>query len=308
MAASRGHARGSLPHCDGLQHLALRAPCAHCATLGKRHPGHCLASGVRRAHVHHCGGPPGTSERGGNAETCRMTRLSLRYVRPLSACLLLALIPVVVHSYFQTEIDDCKSPRAFVPESAQASPSGGSRDGWMRERFQSSQWNEGSFFRDGLRFDFSIIRSYDAKRLYHRPENSLVEHAIVERRGIEWVQAHSGALPIHRAYYGNTDPAILVAYLLVYRSSPIASPYWPQLRAAPVQVFSGLRPMTLFLFRRVDRAAGFRKWRRWAGSGCSLLGKSIAPPAHTEGSPHQPGQPPESACSSGKIVSLSGLG
>ena len=191
-----------------------------------------------------------------------MTRLSLRYVRPLSACLLLALIPVVVHSYFRVEIDDCKAPWAFVPESAQASDSGGSRDAWMRELFQSSQWDEGSFFRDGLRFDFSIIRSYDAKRLYHRPENSLVEHAIVERRGIEWVRADSGALPIHRAYYGDTDPAILVAYLLVYRSSPVASPYWPHLRAAPVELFSGRRPMTLFLIQARGSPGSLREMEK----------------------------------------------
>lgn len=178
-----------------------------------------------------------------------MTRLSLRYVRPLSACLLLALIPVVVHSYLRVEINDCKAPSALVPESAQAAHSGGSRDAWMRQRFQSSQWDEGSFFRDGLRFDFSIIRSYDAKRLYQRPETALVEHANVERRGIEWVQADSGALPIHWAYYGDRDPAIVVAYLLVYRSSPIASPYWPHLRAAPLELFSGRRPMTLFLIQ-----------------------------------------------------------
>jgi hypothetical protein len=178
-----------------------------------------------------------------------MTRLSLRYVLPLSACLLLALIPVVVHSYIQVQIDDCKAPSAFVAESAQAEHSGGSRDAWMRERFQSFQWDEGSFFRDGLRFDFSIVRSYDAKRLYHRPETSLVQHAIVNSRGIEWVRADSGALPIHRAYYGDTDPATMVAYLLVYRSSPVASPYWPHLRAASVQLFTGRRPMTLFLIQ-----------------------------------------------------------
>jgi hypothetical protein len=176
-----------------------------------------------------------------------MTRLSLRYLCPLSACLLLALIPVVAHSYLQVEIDDCKAARAFLSGSAPASHSGGGRDAWMRERFQSSQWGEGSFFRDGLRFDFSMIRSYDTKRLYHRPENSLVEHTlVVKSRGIEWLRADSGALPIHRAYYGDMDPAILVAYLLVYRSSPVANPYWPQLRAAPAELFSGRRPMTLF--------------------------------------------------------------
>jgi hypothetical protein len=175
--------------------------------------------------------------------------------------LLLALIPVVVHSYIQVQVDDCKAPSAFVPASAPASDTGGSRDAWMRKHFESSQWHEGNLSRDGLNFDFSIIRSYDAKRLYHRPETSL-EQAIVERRGIEWVQADSGVLPIHRAYYGNTDPAILVAYLLVYRSSPVASPYWPQLLAAPVQLFSGRRPMTLFLIRARGSPGSLREMEK----------------------------------------------
>ena len=178
-----------------------------------------------------------------------MTRWSLRYLRPLSACLLLALIPVVVHSYLRVEIDDCKAPWAFAPELAQPSGSGGRRDALMREQFQSFEWHEGSFSQDDLRFDFSIIRSYDAKRLYHRPENSLVKHALVKSRGMEWLTTDSGALPIHRAYYGDTDPAILVAYLLVYRSSPVASPYWAQLRAAPFLLFTGSHPMTLFLIQ-----------------------------------------------------------
>jgi hypothetical protein len=192
-----------------------------------------------------------------------MTRLSLRYVRPLSACLLLALIPVVVHSYIKVEIDDCRAPWAFLQQSAQASPDfGGSRDAWMRQFYQSSQWREGTFFKDGLRFDFSIVRSYDAKLLYHRPETSLVEHAIVDRRGMEWVPVDSGALPIHRAYYTDTAPAIVVAYLLVYRSSPVASPYWPQLRAAPVELFSGRRPMTLFLIQARGSPAGVQEMEK----------------------------------------------
>ncbi len=38
MAAGRDHAGGGFPHCDGLQYLALRVPCAHSSALGKRHP------------------------------------------------------------------------------------------------------------------------------------------------------------------------------------------------------------------------------------------------------------------------------
>jgi len=178
-----------------------------------------------------------------------MTRLSLRYLYPLSACLLLALIPVVVYSYLNVRIDDCKAARVFVPQSMPASDSSRKRDAWMRKQFEASQWHEGSFVKDGQRFDFSILRSYDAKRLYHRPENYFVDRAFVRERGIEWVATDSGAVPIHRVYYDDPSAAVLLAYLLVYRSSPVANPYWAQLRAAPVELFSGRTPMTLFLIQ-----------------------------------------------------------
>jgi len=179
-----------------------------------------------------------------------MTLLSVKYLRSLSVCFFAALIPVVLHSYFHVKIDDCKAPSALISGPASASDNGGKRDAFMRDRFESSQWQEGSFSKDGLQFNFSVVRSYDAKRLYHRPENSFVEHsAIVDRRDLEWVEGNSGKLPIHRAYYGDTDPAILVSYILVYHSSPVASPYSAQLRAAPVELISGPRPMTLFLIQ-----------------------------------------------------------
>ncbi len=178
-----------------------------------------------------------------------MIRLSTRYVVPLSICLFVTLIPVVVHSYIRAQVEDCSNSWAFFPGPSHASLAERRRDDWMRDRFQSDQWHEGSFFRVGARFDVSIIRSYDPKRLYHRPENSLVEHAVVKSRKVESVQADSGSLPIHRAYYEDSDPAILAAYVLVYRSAPIADPYWSQLRAAPVELFLGRRPMTLFFIQ-----------------------------------------------------------
>jgi len=179
-----------------------------------------------------------------------MTRLSLRYLYPLSACLLLALVPVVVHSYLNVRIEDCKAAaRVFVQQSTPASESSRKRDAWMREQFEAFQWREGSFVKGGQRFDFSILRSYDAKRLYHRPENYFADRAFVRERGMEWVATDSGAVPLHRVYYDDPSGAVLVAYLLVYRSSPVANPYWAQLRAAPVELFSGRTPMTLFLIR-----------------------------------------------------------
>jgi len=178
-----------------------------------------------------------------------MMRLSLRYCYALSACLLVALIPVVVHSYLHLKTDVCKGGRHFIPQSTPASPSEEKRDAWMRETFHSAQWYEGSFVRDELHFDFSVVRSYDAKRLYHRPENYFAERAFVKSRDIEWLPTGSAKVPIHRTYYGNAEPATVVAYLLAYHSSAVANPYLAQLRAAPAELLGGQYPMTLFLIQ-----------------------------------------------------------
>lgn len=175
-----------------------------------------------------------------------MTRLSTRYVVPLAVCLLLTLIPVAMHSYFQTNKDDCATPSALLPADHPA----GSRDAFLQTRFQSSQFMEGSFVSTAGRFNYSIIRSYDPKRLYHRPENSLVDHVdVVTRRTIEWVPTDAGRLPIHRAYYDEGDRALVVSYVLVFRSSPVASPYWPHLRAAFSELITGSHPMTLYFIQ-----------------------------------------------------------
>lgn len=175
-----------------------------------------------------------------------MITLSRRYLLPLSACLFAALVPVTIHSYLNFDRDDCADASAlFVTHAADPK-----RNALGREQFQSFQMSDGNFIKDGVQFDYSVVRSYDPKRLYHRPENTLVRHdAIVERRGIDWVQTPSGELPIHRAYYDNTNRTIVVSYLLVFRSAPVANPYWPHVSAAPIEVFTGRRPMTLFFIK-----------------------------------------------------------
>jgi hypothetical protein len=209
-----------------------------------------------------------------------MTRVSLRYFYALTACLLVALIPVVVHSYLHLETDDCKGVQRFIPSNTPTSISEKKRDAWMRDTFHSTQWYEGSFAKDDLRFDFSIIRSYDAKRLYHRPENYFAERAFVQRRGVEWLPTSSGEVPIHRTYYGSTQPATVLAYLLVYHSSPVANPYLAQLRAAPAELFGGQHPMTLFLIQAHGPADHFDRMetiaREWLLSARATYGSACA--------------------------------
>jgi hypothetical protein len=156
------------------------------------------------------------------------------------------LVPVLVHSYGGLEVEDC--PRAAAELFADAGPPDSKRDAWMREAFQAEQWAEGRFTGGDAAIDcsFLVVRSYDAKRLYHRPYNSLAEGAAGGSR-LEWISSGSGRIPIHLVQYESGDPARLTGYLLVYNSRPVAHPYSAQLAAFPLQLLSGARPMTLFL-------------------------------------------------------------
>jgi hypothetical protein len=118
----------------------------------------------------------------------------------------------------------------------------------MNEHFRAIQWSEGSINVPGTPavLRTTIVRSYDAKKLYHRPEKHLFDEAAVDFRSSEYLDVEGGAIPIHRAHYSNPGRANVAAYLLVYESRPVSNPYIAQFAALPLQMLRGPAPMTLF--------------------------------------------------------------
>jgi len=175
-----------------------------------------------------------------------MTPVSRRYVPHLLVVMAPTLMAVLVHSYKGLSVDDCRQPLVlFLNDDHTAARA--ARDAWMRETFHATEWAEGSFTTEGREGDFGfvIIRSYDPKKLYHRPEHRLAK-VTAARRTIESVTSGAETLPIHVIEYRQGEQPQMAAYLLVYNSRPVANPYWAQLAAIPGQLLTGARPMTLF--------------------------------------------------------------
>lgn len=211
-----------------------------------------------------------------------MSLPSTRFALALAGLAALALVPVVLHSYLGAQRDDCRAPLALAP-AAHASALERGRDAWMREHFAASAWREGRIAgRSGApALAYAVVRSYDAKRVYYRPENTLLRGHSVRARELEWVDAHDVRLPIHRPRYSSTPGASLRAvagYLLVYEGRPVADPYRAQLLAAPHQLLGASTPMTLFFVHgsaaaeQVEetevrlRAALREQWERYRSS------------------------------------------
>jgi hypothetical protein len=210
------------------------------------------------------------------------TRISTRYVPGIAVLLLLAAIPVIVHRYRSMETDSCPEWPALVARletrAGTAGPSRNQEPAGKRLRFLRLWSLDGRYALGELALPpkagvgrFAIVRSYDAKQVYHRPAVSLIPSIRADARDLEMIGSGSHAIPIHRPRYdrnGTTGRAeVLAGYLLTYDGAAVANPYVAQLRAAPRQLVSGRTPMALFFAwalvrpeRRADAEEALLAW------------------------------------------------
>src|SRR5689334_18916616 len=110
--------------------------------------------------------------------------LSQRYIPYLALVSLPALLPVLVYSYGWVRLSSNQDPlppcQSFPRRATQ-----GLNSRQMREIFQGEQWCQGDL--EGV-LRFSVIRSYDPKKLYHHPEVALLRSAAPDRRTVEWAR------------------------------------------------------------------------------------------------------------------------
>jgi hypothetical protein len=162
---------------------------------------------------------------------------------------MLALIPVVVHAYLDLRVDDCDDPGAFMRDSALGLAE---RADFMQRHFDAERWREGNVHADlATPMRYAIVRSFDPKRIYHRPHNVFLKDETPSAQRVDSLETPSGALPVHRALYAppRTGSPLqgFAAWLLLYQGEAIASPVRAQLLAAPGLAFAGSAPMTLAL-------------------------------------------------------------
>jgi hypothetical protein len=175
------------------------------------------------------------------------TPVSTRFTTPLTLLCCAALVPVALNSYAGRRRDDCTHPQALIPGPGIDDPVLRAK----RERAVQQEF-EGFAFREGVvrgtpALSYSIIRTWDPKRVYYRPEYWLSGHAEASSIEIETLDAGGRSIPIHRVGFAPRAGELrLAAYLLVYRGEPIAHAMREQILAAPSLMLHGARPMTLY--------------------------------------------------------------
>jgi exosortase len=200
--------------------------------------------------------------------------LSDRYSLALLVLCTLALVPVLVHSYLRVRPDDCAHPEALVPSQSAATVSS-ERAAELARNFELHQWREGRLAgtAGAPEIQYTVIRSYDAKSLYYRGTRRIWKDVAPNGDRVDWIDAGGERLPIVRSVAGDEDhqdPAVngaVIGALLVYDGEPVSNGWLAQLRAAPRQVLTGSRPMTLFAARsdvpRAQREAAEKRVNDW---------------------------------------------
>jgi hypothetical protein len=173
--------------------------------------------------------------------------ISARYALPLCVVLALALVPTLIHSYGKDVNTDGRSTAKIPTTLAGYDSVPGQRNAnWGMRRFQSEDWVERDYKNGrGDKLIVTVVRSFDAKSLYHHPELAVAYHrtSFVDENIVRLPRRPE--IPIHVL-----DPApgerTASVYALHYDDRFIDDPLIFQLRSVGELLFSRRKPMTLF--------------------------------------------------------------
>ena len=173
-----------------------------------------------------------------------------RYVPILCVLVALALVPTIIHSYATDAEADGRTASSIplalagyqgVPTDRNAT--------WGQRRFNSDDWIEREYTNGsrGHRLILTVVRTYDAKSVYHHPELAVTyRRATFVNETVERVGENGVPVHVLKTLDGREGSAL---YLLHYDSRFIDNPIAFQIRTAAELLFSRRKPMTLlFVF------------------------------------------------------------
>ena len=181
--------------------------------------------------------------------------ISSRFVPAVCGLVAVALIPTYIHSYAGSTVQDGRTTASIPTSLAQyeGTPSGRNNT-WAKRRFDSDDWTERIYRSSGDEVKLSVIRSFDAKRLYHHPELAVAYGPSYVRPEVRRLTRRPD-IPVHVLYTDGSTRTI-VLYALHYGDSFVQDPIRFQLRSAGELLFSGRKAMTLFFLTDESVPAG----------------------------------------------------
>ena len=169
--------------------------------------------------------------------------IATRFLPVLCALAAVTLVPTLIHSYSGMTISDGRS-LASIPESLtgySGTPSG-RNETWGYRRFGSDDWIERIYRAGNDEVKLTVIRSYDAKSLYHHPELAVSYGPSYASSEVKRF-AQRPDVPVHVL---SAPSRTVVMYTLLYGDHFVEDPIRFQLGLAGELLFTGRRAMTLF--------------------------------------------------------------
>ncbi len=175
--------------------------------------------------------------------------VSRRYTSGLAALFALGILATASLRIAPRFHDTCQVPASRVLESF----TGESDAGVLAKRLPSSRIVNA--FRGTIPHPMSetahltvrALRSFAPLELYEAPLHWLDEKLEPETHEVLTVEVDGQSVPIHVVRDRTRSPHHVVAYLFVYGSAPVASPWAAHMGSLPRLLAEGLEPMTLFV-------------------------------------------------------------
>jgi hypothetical protein len=166
-----------------------------------------------------------------------------RYLAALAVLLALAGIPTALHSYMGATITDGRSAAALPRQLNGLNSQPGKHSlTWVMDTYGTADYIEREYDRNLTLF---VARSYDAKRLYHHPENGVAHGEGYGRAKVVRQQGRPDVpmFLLENAHYGRS------VYALLYNGEFVDRPIRFQLQNALTLLVRPRALMTLFFVR-----------------------------------------------------------
>jgi len=187
---------------------------------------------------------------------------SPRYIPHVAVVLALSAVLALLQARPGYDRETCENPAGIFPASAEPYADGDTQPERRRAVYElaageNGRWNEGSAeVAPGLRLNYSIVRAFHPRRVYHQPGRNLATDLRTRQESIERIEDDGGVVSLHRIHFETArragDKQVVAAYMLIHRGETVENPVLAQVRGAPLEIVSGRRPMTRYLvFARV---------------------------------------------------------
>jgi hypothetical protein len=168
--------------------------------------------------------------------------MSTRYLPLACALVAVALVPTFIHSYSDSAVRDGRTTASIPLVLAGYSGAPSDRNAtWGQRQFESHDWMERTYRSGGDQVTLTVVRSYDAKALYHHPELAATENTFDTAEVRRFTRRSD--VPVHVLSSATGGIAL---YALHYDDTFVEDPIRFQLRSAVEMLFSGRKAMTLF--------------------------------------------------------------